>query len=64
MKKLICTVSKPCYHPATAMELRPGKIEVTDEEAKTLIAAGMAKPVGDKVEVKPAKPKGERDGQG
>lgn len=55
MKKVICTVESPCYHPATGLDLVPGEMRVTDEAAAVLKAAGLARDVSE-VRVKDEKP--------
>lgn len=42
MTPIVCTVSSPCEHPATGLLLTPGSMVVTEEQAATLIAAGLA----------------------
>lgn len=40
-ERVICTVEGPCFHPASGLDLVPGEMEVSDEAAAVLEAAGL-----------------------
>lgn len=48
MRKILCTVEERCYHPATGLELEPGEMEVTDDQAEQLQKSGFAQVSGER----------------
>ena len=60
--KIICLVKAPCFHPNFGLDLWPGEMDVSNETAAALKAAGLARDVSEvRAKVEKLGPKKEKD---